>query len=203
MMVTIQEVQAQLLRLGTRPGFWAKAEIRELPNILVPGETMTQVLMGWYNNGFALLCCTDQRVLLVDKKMLFMKLEDLRYEMIAEVMYQYRLLDASLDLTYAAKTFHFKSWNQTKLRQLSSYIQMRVMTLRQLLENQTTDMSFGRPLGADFSSSQITRQPLPSFQIPAEPEPQIELPKNPYQLKPNFRRRKLSRFVTSTQLARY
>ncbi len=204
-MVTMSEVLSQLKQLGIRPGFWAKAEVHELPRILMPEERLNQVSMGWYNGGFALLCCTDKRVLLIDKKIFFLTLEDCRYDMIAEVMYQHRLLDATLTLTFASKTLQFKSWNQATLRRLASYIQQRVMEVRRRYDEQQqvttpyilTAINSGQVNQPHFAKPEqkISNYVMP--QIQGDPTPSI----NPYQGRPYFRRR-ISRFVTTSQLSR-
>lgn len=122
-MVTTNEVIKQFRRLNVKPSFWAKSEIKELSNILVPGEQLMHVVFGWYENGFALLCCTDNRVLLIDKKPFFLKMEDLRYDKISEVRFLSRLLDSTVILSYAGMRLDFKSWNQGPLRKLTDFVQ--------------------------------------------------------------------------------
>lgn len=130
-MVGTQEVLRQFHRLGVKPSVWARAEITELGNILVPGEHLKHVVFGWYENGFALLCCTEHRVLLIDKKPFFFKLEDLRYDKISEVRYLNRLLDSTLVLSYAGMKLDFKSWKQRELRKLMEFIQETIMKINQ------------------------------------------------------------------------
>lgn len=125
-MVTKNEILRQFRQLHVKPNRWAKGEINELANILVPGECLTHVVFGWYDNGFALLCCTENRVLLIDKKAFFLKLEDLRYDKISEVKFLNRLLDTSVILSYAGMKLEFKSWNQASLRRLTNFVQQAI-----------------------------------------------------------------------------
>ncbi len=203
-MVTMHEVLSQLKQLGMRPSLWTKAEIHELPRILIPGERLQQVSMGWYNGGFALLCCTDQRVLLIDKKLFFLTLEDCRYDMIAEVMYQHRLLDATVTLTFVAKSLQFKSWNQANLRRLAAYIQQRVMEVRRRYDEQHQQSPY------IFTPINSEQAPQPQFSLLEPKISSYEVPqtnnsslinKTSYQGRPYFRRR-ISRFVTTSQLSR-
>jgi len=218
-MMTINDVQAQIIRSGGYPSFWARAEIRELPNILVEGEHLMHIAMGWYNGGLALLCATDRRALLVDKKMLFLTIEDIRYDMISEVMYQYRLLNASITLT-GIKTLHFKSWNQGKLRQLATYVQQRTLELRQYHQLPGNDPD-NMPQDTQPPQNQQSAMPNTSYSqvdtisdpFPAMAEtfdrtarrstntrPRMDATpvKNPYQLRPYFHRPKASRFLISS-----
>lgn len=130
-MVGTNEVLRQFHRLRVKPSIWARAEIKELAGVLMPGEQLTDVIFGWYDNGFALLCCTEHRVLLIDKKPFFLKVEDLRYDKISEVKYLNRLLDSTVILAYAGMTLEFKSWNQSGLRKLVENVQERIMKINQ------------------------------------------------------------------------
>lgn len=201
-MIGMNDVRAQLATLNYQPSFWAKKEINELPRIMVPGEKITQISMGWYNGGPALLCCTTERVLLVDKKLLFLTIEDLRYDIIAEVMYQYGLIDATLTLSYAAKSLRFKSWNNGKLRDIAYYIEQRVMELRQSGKNNYSAY-IEQPI--PIASSQKVKSGLSdkglanSLNVQAEPNPVAKPSSTSIQ---QFRWPKASRFITRSQLAR-
>lgn len=138
-MVAMEEVLRQFHHLGVKPSFWARAEIKELTNILVPGERLAAVVFGWYENGLALLCCTDQRVLLLDKKPFFLKMEDLRFDKIAEIRFLNRLLDSTVILSYAGQKLEFKSWNQRALRKLMGYVQQAIMVINQQQWNLSED----------------------------------------------------------------
>jgi hypothetical protein len=89
-----------------------------------------QAVNGYYDGGFALLCTTNYRVLVVDKKPFLLTVEDLRYDMIAEVDYSSRILTAVLHIYTPLRTLMFASWSMTRLRKSMSYIQQRVMELR-------------------------------------------------------------------------
>lgn len=130
-MVSIQDIQNQLQRIGVAIRFWGRAEMQELRHILVPGEQIKGCLNGHYEGGFAMLCITDQRILLVDKKPMYLLVEDIRYDMIVEVDFGYRLLDASTTLCTPNKTLTFRAFKQKELREATTYIQRRVMELRQ------------------------------------------------------------------------
>lgn len=130
-MVTFDHVRDQLAQVGSWPTVFGRPEKRELVNILHQGERIMQASMGWYQSGTALLVATDQRILLIDKKLMYLNVEALRYDMIAEVSCQVSVVDASVVITYAMKNLHFRSFNISKLRQLTSYMQQRVLELQQ------------------------------------------------------------------------
>ena len=130
-MVHKDVVSDQLKYLGVNFRFWCRPEIRELPKILFDGEKLHHVLIGRYEGGFALFCATDKRVLLIDKKPFYLTLEDIRYDMISDVQYNHRIIDATVRLGTVHKTISFLGYNHEKLRNFTSYIQEQVMIFRQ------------------------------------------------------------------------
>lgn len=135
-MVNALDVERQLKRMGVSFRFWGRAELRELPKILMEGEEIKGCVNGRYDGGFAMLCATDQRLLLIDKKPMFLTMTDLRYDMISEVDYGYRLFDSSVQVCTPNKNFSFQAWRQQELRDIAVYVQQRVIELRQHQTNQ-------------------------------------------------------------------
>lgn len=134
-MVNADDVSKQLKRLGVSFQFWCRPEIRELPKILFDAEKLEHVLVGRYEGGFALFCATDHRVLLIDKKPFYLTLEDIRYDMISDVQYNHRMIDATVRLGTVHKTLSFTGYNHNKLRAFTGYIQQQVMMFRQQQNN--------------------------------------------------------------------
>lgn len=130
-MVNLDQVEVQLRRVGCSFRFWGKPEVRELCNILVPGEVIAQCVNGRYENGFALLCVTNHRLLLIDKKPMFLNLTDLRFDMIAELDYSAQLLGGTVRVLTPNRTLTFMSWNKDRLRTILNYTQQRVTEIRQ------------------------------------------------------------------------
>ncbi|MBL8121440.1 PH domain-containing protein [Candidatus Saccharibacteria bacterium] len=129
-MVTMRTITEQLRKIGCDYAVWGRSEIRELVNILMDDEQIMQAVNGYYDGGFALLCTTNYRVLIVDKKPLALTVEDLRYDMIAEVDYSSRVFTSVLHIFTPMRTLIFTSWSIAKLRKSMNYIQQRVMELR-------------------------------------------------------------------------
>lgn len=131
-MVSTNECDAQLKGLGITAKMWGRSDRRELPNILMSGEQITGLVTGWYEHGFATLVATNHRLLLVDKRLLFLTVEDVRYDMIAEVDYSAgALFSARVSVTTVNKTLRFTSIAQKRLREMTMFVQRRVMEIRQ------------------------------------------------------------------------
>lgn len=180
-MVHPDEVGNQLKRIGAKSLFWCRAEIRELPKILFEAEQVQQIVTGRYEAGFALFCATDHRILLIDKKPFYLTLEDIRYDMVSDVQFNHRLIDATIRLGTMHKTITFTSFNHGKLREFTGFIQEQVMRYRQ---QQSTNVP----------SALVETSPLPAANpvqtmLNSSQRPVI----NPYKV-PVIIRRRVSRF---------
>lgn len=131
-MISKKAVDEQLKQIGFNFRFWGRAEVRELNKIILEDEIIAECVNGEYTNGFALLVATNHRVLVIDKKpMLYLTVEDLRFDMITEFNYSHRMFNSTINLYTANKTLTFTSWNQGRLRRLLEFTQQRVLELRQ------------------------------------------------------------------------
>lgn len=130
-MVHFSIIEARLSKLGVSCSRWFKPEIRELQHILMDDEEIVACAQGRYFGGFALLVATDHRLLLIDKKIPYLTVEDIRYDMIAEIDYGSSIYDATINIYTVNKQFKFSSWkHKHHLRKLVAYAQRRVMELR-------------------------------------------------------------------------
>jgi hypothetical protein len=127
-MIELKELESKLSEVGFANRFWA--EVHELRRTLMPDENIIGAVSGRYTGGFALLIATDRRVLLIDKKLITLSMEDVRYEMIAEVDYFAHLFEATITVVTLSKSLKFTSIKQSNLRELTSFVQQQVMQLR-------------------------------------------------------------------------
>lgn len=196
-MVRTEDVEKQLKRIGVNFQFFGRPELRELPRILFDGEQVEHVVRGRYEGGWAVLCATDHRVLLIDKKPFYLTLEDMRYDMVADVEYNHRMIDATIRLGTVNKTLRFTAYNHGKLRLITNYIQQRVMASRQQssglqqLQQQplTTAQQFIDPVvGSGVVTGQLLGQSAMQGILTQPPVA------NPYGNMPIMIRRRVSRF---------
>src|SRR5687768_7202025 len=100
--------QLKDIKFGGTP--WNQAELRELPKIIHEDEQISECVNGMYEGGVALLVATEFRVLLIDKKLMgFLTIEDLRFDMINEIDFSNRLLNATITISTGSKTLKFTS----------------------------------------------------------------------------------------------
>ena len=129
-MISSQQIDKQLKKVGCHYTVWGSSEVAELANILMDGEEIAVAVNGYYEGGFGLLIATNYRVLIVDKKPFVLNVEDLRYEMITEVTYGARFLIADMHISIPTRMIYFNSWAMTKLHTAMRYIQSHVLQAR-------------------------------------------------------------------------
>lgn len=201
-MVHSDEVSRQLKDLGASFRFWCRAEIRELPKVLFENEKIKHLVIVRYEGGFALLCATDHRVLLIDKKPFYLTLEDIRYDMVSDVQFNHRLIDASIMLGTMHKTIRVIGYNHHRLRELTGYIQEQVLRFRQqqMMGQELQQPQFQQAIGPTVAA---LTQPLVPVQQGANQtvdinpvQAMLSVPRrvvNPYNM-PVIIRRRVSRF---------
>jgi hypothetical protein len=144
---------------------WGRSEIRELGNVLMPDEKIAQAVNGTYEGGFALLCVTTYRVLLVDRKPMMLTIEDVRYDMMSEVDFHNRLFGSTIRIITPMRNMVFNSWSSGRLRKSVNYIQQRVMEIRQ------------HSLGVQQMQGQLVGTPQPLMNMnTVNQQPQLAAP---------------------------
>ncbi len=174
----LKHLEDQLKRIGCNFRFWGRAELKELANVLLPGETVEHCVNGQYEGGFAMLAVTDQRVLLIDKKLLYLTLEDIRFDMIAEVDYNHRMLNATVFVVTPSKAMRFTSYNHARLRKLFHFVQTRVMEIRQHYQQQAQGFPIQAPAvpGAPVQTFAPYLQQAVPTQYEEQPGQQLQKP---------------------------
>ena len=129
-MVHLSVVEEQLKVVGCKFKMWGRAEIKELCQILLPGETVAMAVNGSYEAGFAMLVATDFRVLLIDKKPRYLTLRDIRFDMITELDYANSILNSTVRIYTPNRDLRFTAWNALRLRKLFTHVQHKVMETR-------------------------------------------------------------------------
>lgn len=166
-MVTFSAVEEQLKAIGCNFRFWGRAELKELAQVLLPGEKIAMAVNGQYDGGFALLCATDFRILLIDKKPKYLTLKDIRFDMITELDFSGRLLDSTIRIYTPNKELRFTTPSGKRLRTLFTYTQQKVMEIRHhfmINQLQQTHQMQNTPPG--IAMSQAYHQQLPAASEP-------------------------------------
>ncbi len=153
-MVSQKSVDQQMKRLGKSFTFFGRAEVKELPSILFPNEIILSCLMGFYGGGTAMMLATNRRLLIVDKKLWFLSLEELRYDMITDVEFRVRIFQAETVIRSIGKELTFSTWNTPALRKLTQHVQEKLMELREMMMQPQRIEIHDRPQHSSFPQTQ-------------------------------------------------
>jgi hypothetical protein len=170
-MVSATEVEQQLKRIGANLRFWGHAESLELQHILIPGEQIQHCVNIQYEGGFATVCATNHRLLLIDKRLFHLFVEDIRYDMVSEVDYSTQILTASVRVGTPSKKLIFTGFRPKVLRALASYVQQRVLEIRQQYAYHSGEIipQIGQPQPSLMEAQLIEPpEPLPELQTEAQ-----------------------------------
>ena len=155
----------------SRVNFLSRREIAELPNLLMPDEQILGIVSGFYSTGPATLCVTSRRLLLVDKKLIRLNYEDIRFEAIKEVSYSHQAIMASVRFFYAGRVLQFKSWYKNELRGLAQFSQHRMFEIKEEKDTSKRPPEEAKMIDqfAEYAKAQIKDVPL--TETPKELEP--------------------------------
>lgn len=95
------EIKDELEKLDINPTFFARKEIRELPNVLSTDERIVYLVEGRNKTTkhHIILVASDRRLIFVDKEMLYgLKVEDYSYDKVTSIQYEKELMLASIDI---------------------------------------------------------------------------------------------------------
>ncbi len=129
-MVTHTTVNKQLRDINTKVGLSRRAAVRELSNVLYADETILHCVFGAYQGGRAVIVATNKRLIILDKKLLFLNLEDIRYHAVTDIQFSNGILRSSLTITSGIVKTEIRSVSIAKLRALCGYVQEQVFAAR-------------------------------------------------------------------------
>ena len=162
-MIGLRECNKQLKQIGYNFRFWMRSEIRELSRVLDEEEVIKQCVNGHYSGGFAVLAATNQRLLLIDRKPMFLTLEVIWYDKIGQIDYNHRLLNATIIISTPNKELMFTSYNSLHLRQVLLYSQEKMAE-----HNKSSDIDSERLSQSNWRyQGQALRNPI------AQPMPKV------------------------------
>jgi hypothetical protein len=98
-----EEIKAQFEAAGVSDLWGTKKEVRVLPELLDNDEIVKYATSGFYNGNTVLMVCTNQRILFIDKGMVYgMKSSEIPLDMVNSVNYDKGLLLGSISIVNGA-----------------------------------------------------------------------------------------------------
>ena len=138
-MVSAKQVDKQLKELGYNFSYWGRNEIKELCRVLSENEAIKYCVNGHYQGGFAMLIATDQRLLLIDRKPMYLTMEVIWYDKIGQIDFNHRLLNATICISTPNKELNFTTWNNKPLHHLLVYSQDKMAEAKKDVSTRLTD----------------------------------------------------------------
>jgi hypothetical protein len=116
-------------------------ESHALPNILHRNEQVVGVVYGRYSHasaeetGRGMLVATGQRLLLIDKKPLFVKCDEIAYSVISAITYTKAGVAGTVTVHTRMGDIHVRTFNQKCARIFVEAIEVKIFKTIQLLKD--------------------------------------------------------------------
>ena len=116
-------VNAQIKALGDFHQWFTKKEIQHLPEVMTPGETIRALTSGYYDSNTWLITVTDQRILFLDKGMLFgLKQVDLPFHQISSISHKTGLVFGELHIATSSGKCLIKNIPKSEVAKISGIL---------------------------------------------------------------------------------
>ena len=101
----LDKILQQMKDAGVSDTFGTKKEIKSLPDILDDTEVVKYATSGFWNNNTVLMVCTDQRIIFLNKNMIYgTDRNDIPLNTVNAVSYSSKMIFATITITNGANT---------------------------------------------------------------------------------------------------
>ncbi len=153
-----QRIHDELVAAGiTRYGL-LKREAAHLPKIIHEDEHIHGIAYGLTERDSAMIVATDRRVLYLDHKVLFHKTDELTYDVVSGVSYNYQGRFAGIVLHTRLGNFKLRFVNSTCAKRFVKYIEARQIETEQSLAPKELSLPDPTPPAPQPSTSQLTKE---------------------------------------------
>lgn len=144
---SVEEIKDEIDKLECKDEFGTRKEIAELPNILMKDETIKAMTSGITDGNTWLIVCTDRRVLMVDKGMIYgVKLIDIPLDRINSISHSKGMVLGTISITDGATTRKIENIKNTTVtffadtvnREVEKYKQSQKVPVSQVINSAST-----------------------------------------------------------------
>ena len=143
-MVSFNEIQAQLMSLDNHFRFIGIAELKQLACALQPGEQIMDCLKGWHEGAVSVLCATDRRLIIVDKKTSKTSVREIPYAGVEQVHHIDRGWSSVIRVYVPGAMFEFVSWHIKRLKHFHLFLKRHINYVKMQAES-AQELGHGRP----------------------------------------------------------
>jgi hypothetical protein len=122
-----QRIKQELRELGVSRYGLLKLESRFLPRIIHKGEHIMGVVYGSHQEGSVMIVATDRRIIVLDKKPLFVNEDEISYVVVGGVSFSHAGLGTTVTLHTRTKDYTVQTLNQQCARGFVEYIERRCL----------------------------------------------------------------------------
>ncbi|WP_081589606.1 PH domain-containing protein [Liquorilactobacillus vini] len=139
----LAKIQRQFYNAGVSDLFGTKKEVKALPDILNDDEIVKYATSGFVEENTVLVVCTNQRILFIDKGMLYgIKSTEIPLDMVNGVSYSKGLVLGSISVVNGAKTTEIKNVNKETASLMANAIKKAAIEYKaNLQENKSNSTS--------------------------------------------------------------
>jgi hypothetical protein len=127
-----QEILDRFKEVHVLDLFGTKKEVKELPLILKDNETIMYATSGMMDNNTWLIVCTDQRVLFLDKGMIFgLKQTEIPMEKVNSIAYKTGLMFGQIQIYHGSAQMKIESISKKTVKPMVDAINREIEKLKQ------------------------------------------------------------------------
>lgn len=120
-----RQVQSQLMAAGFSKWGLSKSEAQYLPNLIGNNEQIQAAVYGHSDRGSIMLIATDKRIIYLDTKPMFVKAEDISYDMVGGITFEWVLYHGVVVLHTRLGNFRVRTMNRRAAQNFRNIVQSR------------------------------------------------------------------------------
>ncbi len=126
-----ERVKQELQALGVSKTGMLKMESRYLPQVVHEDEHIGGVVYGQHKGSSVMIVATDKRVIFLDRKPLFSRKDEFKYDVVSGVEYSRVGFDSTVILHTRIKDINIRTMNQRCASNFVQYIESRSLEFHQ------------------------------------------------------------------------
>ncbi|CAK8718807.1 MJ0042 family finger-like domain-containing protein [Candidatus Electrothrix aarhusensis] len=164
-------INKQLQKLNEIDSFQTKKEIKYLPEVIREDEIIKYLASGYYKRNSWLIVATDQRLLFLDKGMLYgLKQVEMSYEQISSVSHQQGLILASITIATSGGDQTVEQIRKSDAPQLANIISKYVSKAKVTIQNSNNTPQYDITLQLERLSNLLEKGLLTKSEFTAQKE---------------------------------
>ena len=124
----IQRVRRELEGFGLGRYAMRSPESHYLPYVIRVNEHLGGVTYGWHEGNLVMMVATDQRIIFLDKKPLFISQDDITYDVVSGVSFAHAGIGSTVTLHTRIRDYKIRSFSLRSAEGFVRYIELHCMT---------------------------------------------------------------------------